>query len=213
ARRSAETMSSAISALSTALPRSISTSTPSPWSARSIASATRTASVPSAGSGASIPPASSIGTSPPIPRASSATPAASVALCETITRPTIGLSGRAGSSDPVRTMQKLDRVDGVHTGAVLDLPPARLAVTGGDIPIHLAQGGEQLLPDRHRDLVLLLLQAIRSGNAAAVGVQLDHLQLLNQREQVKRGLPDSVTTQLARGVVGNREHERVQVGS
>ena len=80
--------SSAVSALRTALPRSISTSTPPPESARSIASMTRTASVPSAPSSARPPASSSFTSGPAISAASSRTPSASVPLCETITIPT-----------------------------------------------------------------------------------------------------------------------------
>ena len=82
--------SSAISAESTALPRSIRTSTPSSDHARSIASITSTASVPIGWSGRSRPPAVSSRTSgPPISRASSATPSAMRWLCETMTMPTM----------------------------------------------------------------------------------------------------------------------------
>ena len=80
-------ISTAISALITALPRSISTSTPSGERTRSTAWRTRSASVPI--SPDSIPPADSMATSaPPISRASSITPSASAALWETMTRPT-----------------------------------------------------------------------------------------------------------------------------
>ena len=88
-REPSSTISVAISALMSALPRSISTSTPSSDSARSMAACTRVASVPTEPS--SIPPAASIFTSsPPISRASSTTPSASEALWETTTSPTMG---------------------------------------------------------------------------------------------------------------------------
>ena len=87
--RTSSTISAAISALITALPRSIRTSTPSSLRAASIADSTSAMSVPISPGGSAIPPAGSITTSsPPIWRASSTTPAASVALCETMTSPT-----------------------------------------------------------------------------------------------------------------------------
>jgi hypothetical protein len=87
-RRSVGSMSRAISAERTALPRSIRTSTPSSDQTRSMARMTRTASVPIGRSGMSRPPTGSRRTSaPPISRASSATPSATFALCETRTMP------------------------------------------------------------------------------------------------------------------------------
>jgi hypothetical protein len=90
ARISSGSRSSAISVDRIALPRSMSTRTPSSDHARSIACCTRTASVPIPWSGPSSPPAVSIRTSsPPIWRASSAVPSASSKLCETRTMPII----------------------------------------------------------------------------------------------------------------------------
>ena len=87
------TSSTAISALISALPRSISTSTPSSERARSIAALTRSASVPTEPS--SIPPAASIASSsPPIWRASSTTPVASAGVWETMTRPIMARATR-----------------------------------------------------------------------------------------------------------------------
>jgi hypothetical protein len=97
------TISAAISALITALPRSMSTITPSGDFARSIASITTTMSVPISPGGSAIPPAASIATScPPICRASSTTPSARRALWETMTRPTTtgrprGAGSRSGA--------------------------------------------------------------------------------------------------------------------
>src|ERR1700752_3391296 len=80
-----------------ALPRSPSTITPSPWLARRIASRTSASSVPSAPSGP--PPAISIRTSgPAIWLASSATPRARSALCETTTMPTKSIPPSLASS-------------------------------------------------------------------------------------------------------------------
>jgi hypothetical protein len=52
------------------------------------------------------------------------------------------LSGRAGSSEPVRAVEELDRVDGVDARAVLDLPPARFTVARGDVALGLPQSCE-----------------------------------------------------------------------
>ena len=87
-RRSSGSRSRASSAESTALPRSMSTSTPSSDQASSMARATSTASVPSGRPGWSRPAAAAIcRPAPPICAASSTTPSASLALCETMTRP------------------------------------------------------------------------------------------------------------------------------
>src|SRR5437667_6296625 len=197
--------SSAVSALRTALPRSISTSTPSPESARPIASITRTASVPSAPSSASPPASSSFTSGPAISAASSRTPAASVLLCETITIPTISALRRA---EPVGAVEELDRVDRVDLRAVLDLPAAGLAVAGGEVAVRLPQLAEEPFANRHRDLVLLLLEDIRAGDAAAVGIELDRAQPRDEGQEVECGLADSVALLLARGVVGHGQFQR-----
>ncbi len=98
--------SSAVSALISALPRSISTSTPSPCCTSSMAAMTRTGSVPIGWSGSSMPPATASGTRPcVICSASSFTPCPSMALCVTTTMPTMGYprttSRRAASSSTV----------------------------------------------------------------------------------------------------------------
>ena len=81
-------ISTANSALISALPRSINTSTPSGDMARSIAARTRSASVPRTPS-SSIPPAASMASSsPPISRARRTTPWARTSLWETTTIPT-----------------------------------------------------------------------------------------------------------------------------
>ena len=118
---SGSAISTAISALSRALPRSISTSTPSAERARPTPPA-RAASVPIAPS--SIPPAASIATSaPPISRASSTTPSASAELWETMTRPTTRRSSETGGA-----VEHFHRVHRLHPGRLLDLPAARLGV-------------------------------------------------------------------------------------
>src|SRR4029450_7156760 len=89
ARRSGSSRSSPISAERTALPRSITTSTPSSDQTASTAATTRIASVPIWPSSSS-PPAVAIATSrPPISLARTAVPSASAALCETSTKPTM----------------------------------------------------------------------------------------------------------------------------
>src|ERR1700682_775590 len=99
------------------------------------------------------------------------------------------------------TVQQLDRVHRVYTGAVLDLPPARLAVAGGNFCFRLADLAKQLRSDGHRDVVLLFLDAVCAGDPAAVDIELDHAQLRHQGEQVERGLADAVAALLAgRGV-------------
>src|SRR5262249_52828370 len=152
------------SALISALPRSMSTSTPSSDIARSIAARTRSASVPSA-PGSSIPPAASSASSgPPISRASVTTPSASASLWETTTMPT--------NSESVRAVQQLDRVHGRALGGLGDLPAARLAVARHGRRARRADLIEEVGADGHRDVVLLGLQAVRAGDAAAARVHL-----------------------------------------
>src|SRR6266498_4100308 len=87
-RYSSPTSSSiAMRAESTAEPRSTRTSAPSPESAASIAAAILVAEVPI--SPPSAPPAASTRTSSAICPASSTTPSATLAECDTITRPTV----------------------------------------------------------------------------------------------------------------------------
>src|SRR5919199_1097380 len=87
-RRCSSTSSSIASwADSTAEPRSANTSTPSPESAAAIASAIRVASVPIPPS--SVPPAASMRTPAAIWAAISTTPSATLAECDTTTRPTL----------------------------------------------------------------------------------------------------------------------------
>src|SRR5690606_2024439 len=93
---------SSVFTVSTALPRSVSTATPAPRSTDAAAAAMSSALVPSPPP--SVPPAGATGTASPAPAspfASSATDAATAALCETSTMPTVpsltvGLRPRRG---------------------------------------------------------------------------------------------------------------------
>src|SRR4051794_20380173 len=218
-------ISTAISALISALPRSMSTSTPASEATFSIASRTTIASVPIAPRGSAMPPAASIATpSPPISRASSTTPSASFAECETMTRPTVIASTPAGSRQGPRSsndaqsrkavgaVQHLDRMHGAHAGRLLDVPAAGLAVAHGEIRRGALDLAEQRRPDVHRDRVLLALEPVRAGDAAAARVVLDDPQAGNQRHEVERRLADPVALLLARRVVGDRHVDRLEVG-
>src|SRR5262249_29833632 len=110
-------------------------------------------------------------------------------------------------------MEDLDRMDGMDSGTVLDLPPARLAVAGSEVCIRFTEQSEERLADGHRDLVLLLFQAVGAGDAAAVRVELDRPQLRHEREKVERRLADAVALLLARCVVGHRQLQRPEVGA
>ena len=67
--------------------------------------------------------------------------------------------------------------------------------------------------DAHRDLVLLLLQSVGAGDAAALPVGLDHLELGDQPQQVERGLAETVAAALAGLVVGHAQRQRPQIGA
>jgi hypothetical protein len=99
-----------------------------------------------------------------------------------------------------------------HAGAVRDLPAARLAVASGHVRARFPHVTEERLAHRHRDLVLLLLQAVGAGDPTAGDLELDHPQLRDQGEQVERRLPDPVPSLLAGRVVRNRHRERPEVG-
>jgi len=101
---------------------------------------------------------------------------------------------------------------GRHAGSVDDLPAARLAVTGGKVRAGGGDVVEEAFADGHRDLVLLLLEAIGPGNTAAVGIELDHMQVRDEREKVQRRLPDAMATLLARSMVWNGQRQRNEVG-
>src|SRR5437879_6883222 len=96
---------------------------------------------------------------------------------------------------------------------MLDLPPASFAVTCNYFGLGFPYLAKERFPDGHRDLVLLLLQAVRARDAAAVDVELDHPKLRHEREQIERGLADPVATLLARCVVRNLERHRLKVGA
>src|SRR4051794_3462940 len=118
-----------------------------------------------------MPPAASIAmSSPPIWRASSTTPAASPALWETITSPT--MDAPCLSADPGGAVQDLDRVPRLDASGLLDVPAAGLRVAPRQVGTGLADLREEARADVHRDLVLLVLEAVGAGHAAARGVVL-----------------------------------------
>src|SRR5947209_17267102 len=167
-----ESCSIAICVLSTALPRSTRTSTPSGPRTSSMAPRIAVASVPSRPS--AVPPATAIFTLPwVIWAASSRTPSASWRLCETSTMLTV----------PIGPRQDLQWVGRGRAGAVLDLHAAGLAV-GEHV---IAAGGldrfEEAAADLHRQVVLLDLHAERSRDAAAPLIDLLQLDAGNEAEQ------------------------------
>src|SRR5437868_13867630 len=168
--------STAIWVLSTALPRSTSTSTPSGPRTSSIAPRIAVASVPSRPS--AVPPATAIFTRPwVICAASSRTPSASCRLCETSTRLTV----------PIGPRQDLERVGGDGAGAMLDLHAAGLAVGEHVIAAGGLDGLEEAAADLHREVVLLDLDAECPRDAATALVDLLEVDARDQPQQSHRG--------------------------
>ncbi len=70
---------------------------------------------------------------------------------------------------------------------------------------------EQVGADVHRDLVLLALEPVRAGDAAAARVELANLEPGHQRQQLERRLADPVSLLLAWGVIGDEVVDRLEV--
>src|SRR5437868_2322898 len=190
----------AICVLSTALPRSTRTRTPSGPRTSSIAPRIAVASVPSRPS--AVPPATAIFTLPwVIWAASSRTPSASWRLCETSTMLTVPISPR----------QDLERVGGGGAGAMLDLHAAGLAV-GEDV---IAAGGldglEEPAADLHREVVLLDLHAECPRDAATALVDLLEVDARDQPQQSHRGIADPMGFQVAGRVVEEAHRNGLKV--
>src|SRR3954447_19299109 len=88
-----------------------------------------------------------------------------------------------------------------HAGGVLDLPAARLRVAHHTVGPGVRDLGEEPGADLHGDVVLLPLEAVRPGDAAAVRVALHDPELGHEHEEVERRLADAVALLLAGGVV------------
>src|SRR4029077_10735702 len=95
-------------------------------------------------------------------------------------------------TEPIRPIEELDRVHRRHAGAVGDLPAAGLAVAGGKVGSCGGDVVEEAFANRHRDLVLLLLESVGPGDAAAVDVELDHVEIGDERKKIERRLADTV---------------------
>src|SRR5918999_491588 len=67
-----------------------------------------------------------------------------------------------------RCSEDLHRVSHRRPGRPLDLPPAGLRVAGAALATARADPLEQWFPDGHRDGVLLGLEPVRAGDAAAI---------------------------------------------
>src|SRR4051812_41208718 len=100
---------------------------------------------------------------------------------------------RPPSSGRDQSVQERRGGDGGAAGKMGDLQAAREA--GGDdrdVGTGRAQGGEEtLLADETRDLIVLGLVAERAGQAAAAGVEVDHLAPRDSTQQTEhRAHPD-----------------------
>src|SRR5438128_3609311 len=190
----------AICVLSTALPRSTRTNTPSGPRTSSIAARIAVASVPNRPS--AVPPATAIFTLPwVIWAASSRTPSASWRLCETSTMLTVPISPR----------QDLDRVGGRRAGAVLDLHAAGLAVGKHLVTTSGLDGFEEAAADLHREVVLLDLDAKRSRDTTAALVDLLELYAGNQPQQSHRRVADPVGLQVAGRVIQQAQRDGLKL--
>src|ERR1700730_3697159 len=175
-------------------------STPSGPRTSSIAPRMAVASVPSRPS--AVPPATAIFTLPcVICPASSRTPSASWRLCDTSTRLTVAIGPR----------QDVDRMRRPRPGSMLDLHAAGLAVGQHRI----APGGfhrfEEPAADLHREVVLLDLDAVGPGDAAASLVDFLDAHARDQAQQPHRRVTDPVRLQVTRRVVEDAGIERLEV--
>src|SRR5437016_8946711 len=191
----------AICVLSTALPRSTRTNTPSGPRTSSIAARIAVASVPNRPS--AVPPATAIFTLPwVILAASSRTPSASWRLCETSTMLTV----------PIGPRQNLQGVGGGGAGAVLDLHATRLAVREHVVTAGGLDRFEEAAADLHRKIVLLDLDAERPRDAAASFVDLFEIDARNQPQQSHRGIANPMGFQVAGRVVEQAHRNSLKVG-
>src|SRR5918998_1275238 len=80
---------------------------------------------------------------------------------------------REGALDLQRvgSEQDLDWMQRCNAGAMRDLPPAGLAVTHCEMRTRFPHGGEQATTHVHGDVVLLALEPIGPGDAAAFEVE------------------------------------------
>src|SRR5206468_3594405 len=190
----------AIWVLSTALPRSTSTSTPSGPRTSSIAPRIAVASVPSRPS--AVPPATAIFTRPwVICAASSRTPSASCRLCETRTRLTV----------PIGPRQDVDWMRRVRPGAMLDLHPAGLTIGQHGVGPRGFDGGEEPAADLHREIVLLDLDAARARDATASFIDFFELHHGDQAKQAHRRVADAVRLQVAGSVIQEPRRDGLKV--
>src|SRR5438132_30603 len=189
----------AIWVLSTALPRSTSTSTPSAPRTSWIAPAMAVASVPSRPS--AVPPATAILTLPwVIWAASSRTPSASCRLCETRTRLTV----------PISPGHDLDGMGGFRAGPMLDLQAAGFAVGEHGIGAGRLDGLEEATSDFHGQVVLLDLDAERAGNSAAPLVDFVEMDPWDQAQQPRRRVSHAVRLEMAGCVVEQPRFHRLE---
>src|SRR5438132_617644 len=189
----------AIWVLSTALPRSTSTSTPSAPRTSWIAPAMAVASVPSRPS--AVPPATAILTLPwVIWAASSRTPSASCRLCETRTRLTV----------PISPGHDLDGMGGFRAGPMLDLQAAGFAVGEHGIGAGRLDGLEEATSDFHGQVVLLDLDAERAGNSAASLVDFVEMDPWDPAQQSRRRVSHAVRLEMAGCVIEQPRFHRLE---
>src|SRR5437879_6522713 len=190
----------AIWVLSTALPRSTRISTPSGPRTSSIALRIAVASVPRRPS--AVPPATAICTLPcVICAASSRTPSASCRLCDTSTRLTVAIGPR----------QDVDRMCRTRACAMLDLHAARLAIGQHRVTAGGLDGLEEPAADLHGEVVLLHLDAVGPGNAAASLIDFLHAHPGDQPQQPHRRVADPMRLEVTRCVVEDAGVDRLKV--
>ena len=96
--------------------------------------------------------------------------------------------------------------------AMYDLHLACAAFRGNLPDAAILDGIKQFGADSHADVVLLLLEAVASGNTAASGIGADGMNTGKHPQDIKAGEPDSLSAQMAGSMVDHIQRCRIRFG-